>query len=184
VRGRARSVEAGDCGGYYGLLERPSITDIKDGVSAAIDLVRHGDAIVIEDGGVPVARLEPVLSPGRPGPDGRAARLVHQGVLMPAAAPPARARPTRAEGPSQLEPGRARRAADRTMKFWDRSALAPLLAAEPVSKAILALYTQDPEAVVWWSTPVECASAIDRLERDESLSAGREGFVLPPLPAD
>jgi uncharacterized protein len=57
------------------------------------------------------------------------------------------------------------------MRFWDSSALVPLLAAEPVSRPVLALYTQDLEAVVWWSTPVECASAIARLERDEALSA-------------
>jgi hypothetical protein len=56
------------------------------------------------------------------------------------------------------------------MKFWDSSALVPLLAAEPASRPVLALYTQDPEAVVWWSTPVECASAIARLERDGALS--------------
>lgn len=57
------------------------------------------------------------------------------------------------------------------MKFWDSSALVPLLAAEPRTRAIQMLYARDPEAVVWWGTPVECASAIARLERDGSLSA-------------
>ena len=69
------------------------------------------------------------------------------------------------------------------MKFWDSSALVPLLAAEPASKPILALYTQDPEAVVWWSTPVECASAIARLERDESLSAEDAAVAFARLDA-
>lgn len=57
------------------------------------------------------------------------------------------------------------------MKFWDSSALVPLLAAEPATRPVLSLYTRDPEAVVWWATPVECASAIARLERDELLTS-------------
>jgi predicted nucleic acid-binding protein len=57
------------------------------------------------------------------------------------------------------------------MKFWDSSALVPLFAAERRTKAVQALYTRDSEVVVWWGTPVECASAIARLERDGALSA-------------
>ena len=72
-------------------MKRASITDAKNGLSALIDRVRHGDAIVIEDRGVPVARLEPVAKPGGDADDGRAARLVRQGVLRePAAGPPRR----------------------------------------------------------------------------------------------
>ena len=56
------------------------------------------------------------------------------------------------------------------MTFWDSSALVPLFAAEPRTRAVQALYSRDPEIVVWWGTPVECASAIARLERDGSLS--------------
>jgi uncharacterized protein len=57
------------------------------------------------------------------------------------------------------------------MKFWDSSALAPLFAAETRTRAVQSAYTRDPEALVWWGTPVECASAIARLERDGALSA-------------
>jgi prevent-host-death family protein len=72
-------------------MKRASITDAKNGLSALIDRVRHGYAIVIEDRGVPVARLEPVSRPGGNAADGRVARLVRQGVLRePAAAPPRR----------------------------------------------------------------------------------------------
>jgi predicted nucleic acid-binding protein len=56
------------------------------------------------------------------------------------------------------------------MRFWDSSALVPLLAEEPATAATLALYLQDPEAAVWWATPVECASAVARLEREGGLS--------------
>ena len=56
------------------------------------------------------------------------------------------------------------------MKFWDSSALVPLFAAEPRTRAVQSLYTRDPEVVVWWGTLGECASAIARLERDGALS--------------
>ena len=56
------------------------------------------------------------------------------------------------------------------MKFWDSSALMPLLVAEKATKDATALALQDPETVVWWGTPVECASAIARLERNGELS--------------
>ena len=57
------------------------------------------------------------------------------------------------------------------MRFWDSSALVPLLAAERRTRAVQALYSRDLEVVVWWGTPVECASAVARLERDGALSA-------------
>ena len=56
------------------------------------------------------------------------------------------------------------------MTFWDSSALVPLLAAEPSTPAVQAHYLRDPEVVVWWGSPVECASAIARLERDGALA--------------
>jgi len=57
------------------------------------------------------------------------------------------------------------------LRFWDSSALVPMLAEEPKTEPARALYLGDQEIVVWWATPVECASAIARLERDGALSA-------------
>ena len=56
------------------------------------------------------------------------------------------------------------------MKFWDSSALVPLLVAEEATNDATALALQDLDIVVWWGTPVECASAIARLERNGELS--------------
>lgn len=56
------------------------------------------------------------------------------------------------------------------MKFWDSSALVPLLLAERSTPHATALAIQDAEMVVWWATPVECASAIARVERNNELS--------------
>ena len=44
------------------------------------------------------------------------------------------------------------------MRFWDSSAIVPLLVAEAASPAITAAYEIDPEMVVWWSTEIECVS--------------------------
>lgn len=64
-------------------MKRTSITDAKNGLSALIERVRHGESIIIEDRGVPVARLESVAAPRRGEVEGRAARLQRQGVLRP-----------------------------------------------------------------------------------------------------
>ena len=55
------------------------------------------------------------------------------------------------------------------MKFWDASAIVPLLMTEPATKTVQALAEKDPAMLVWWATEVECASAIARLERDGAL---------------
>ena len=57
------------------------------------------------------------------------------------------------------------------MRFWDSSAIVPLLVIEPSSVAVLATYELDPEVVAWWATEAECVSALARLERDGSLTA-------------
>jgi hypothetical protein len=48
--------------------------------------------------------------------------------------------------------------------------LVPLLVAEPQSAALRALLEEDPAQVIWWGTPLECVSAIARLERESHLS--------------
>ncbi len=55
------------------------------------------------------------------------------------------------------------------MRFWDSSAIVPLLVAEPSSPAVMGEYELDPEMVAWWATRAECVSALARLERDGSL---------------
>lgn len=57
------------------------------------------------------------------------------------------------------------------MRFWDSSAVVPLLVSEDRTDAALARLRDDPELAVWWGTPVECASAIARLEREGAESA-------------
>jgi len=56
------------------------------------------------------------------------------------------------------------------MRFWDSSAVLPLLVDEPRTAAMVALQVEDPAAAVWWLTPVECWSALGRLERERRLT--------------
>jgi predicted nucleic acid-binding protein len=52
------------------------------------------------------------------------------------------------------------------VRFWDASAVVPLLVAEAGSSGARALLADDPEMVVWWGTPVECTSSVARRERE------------------
>lgn len=58
------------------------------------------------------------------------------------------------------------------MKFWDASAIIPLLVAETSSRALRALAKQDSTMLVWWGSAVECASALARIERDGAIDPG------------
>ena len=69
------------------------------------------------------------------------------------------------------------------MKFWDSSALVPLLVRERHSTLLAALYRRDPDIAAWWGTEVECASAIGRLERAGTLAAGDADKALARLDA-
>jgi predicted nucleic acid-binding protein len=55
------------------------------------------------------------------------------------------------------------------MKFWDASAIVPLLMKEDATVRLQKLALADTAMLVWWGTEVECASAISRLEREGAL---------------
>jgi predicted nucleic acid-binding protein len=57
------------------------------------------------------------------------------------------------------------------MKFWDSSAVVPLLLAEAATPTVQAIAARDSSMLVWWATEVECASAFARLERDGRIDA-------------
>ncbi len=57
------------------------------------------------------------------------------------------------------------------MRFWDTSAVVPLLVSEPSSAAVRLAFARDPEVVAWWATELECVSALTRLEREGALTA-------------
>lgn len=58
------------------------------------------------------------------------------------------------------------------MKFWDTSALLPLLVEEASTDLREKQLGDDPEVAVWYGAPVEIESALSRRERDGALPAG------------
>jgi len=56
------------------------------------------------------------------------------------------------------------------VRFWDTSAVVPLLVEETATAPVQKAYREDSTLVVAWTTMVECASAIARAERDGSLT--------------
>src|SRR5258708_32975920 len=66
--------------------------------------------------------------------------------------------------------GRTGRSIARHLAFWDASALVPLCVGQSSTPHAIALYKQY-EAVVWWATPVEIASAFARLVGMQLLDA-------------
>ena len=52
------------------------------------------------------------------------------------------------------------------MRFWDSSAIVPLLVEESGTRTARDLFAADAEMVVWWATLVECMSSIARCEHD------------------
>lgn len=67
------------------------------------------------------------------------------------------------------------------MKFWDASAVVPLLITETTTRAVQTLVSKDAAMLVWWATEVECASAVARLEREGALDEAALGEVFDRL---
>jgi predicted nucleic acid-binding protein len=58
------------------------------------------------------------------------------------------------------------------MKYWDSSALISLFVDEPESEGRTSLLREDSQVITWWGSRVECASALNRLQRERSLDEG------------
>lgn len=67
------------------------------------------------------------------------------------------------------------------MKYWDTSAIVPLLLPESPRDALLDLLRQDPVMLVWWGTSVECTSAVARREHKGALGAEDASTTLERL---
>jgi predicted nucleic acid-binding protein len=69
------------------------------------------------------------------------------------------------------------------MKFWDASALIPLCLYERQTASLRKIAQDDEAIAAWWSSPVECLSALARLRREDALSASEEGLSQAVLRA-
>ena len=71
-------------------MKKASITQTKNRLSALIDLVRHGETVLIMDRDRPVARLEPVLPANKLEAEGQLVRLEREGIVRRAHANPSK----------------------------------------------------------------------------------------------
>ncbi|HEY9871223.1 MAG TPA: type II toxin-antitoxin system VapC family toxin [Candidatus Obscuribacterales bacterium] len=55
------------------------------------------------------------------------------------------------------------------MRFWDSSAVLPLLRKETATAQVMKWSAEDRLLIVWWGTVVECAAALARVEREGNL---------------
>ena len=67
------------------------------------------------------------------------------------------------------------------MRFWDASAIVPLLVQEPATRRMQTIARQDPDMLVWWGSSVECVSALARLERAAALDQKRAALAFDRL---
>ncbi len=67
------------------------------------------------------------------------------------------------------------------MRFWDASGIVPLLTRQPLTTYAAATFEADPQIAVWWGTPVECVSALARLEREAGISPEAMGTAVRRL---
>jgi predicted nucleic acid-binding protein len=56
------------------------------------------------------------------------------------------------------------------VRFWDTSAVLPLLVDEPRTQDMIRLMEADAAAAVWWLARVECWSALARRQREGRLT--------------
>ena len=64
------------------------------------------------------------------------------------------------------------------MRYWDASALVPLVVAEPDSQLVRTWLSEDDRIVTWAWTRTEITSAIERRAREGSLSRPQRREVL------
>jgi hypothetical protein len=67
------------------------------------------------------------------------------------------------------------------MRWWDTSALLPLLLRQEVTDQLRALLASDDGLVVWWGTKIEAVSAVSRLERNGQLDSSVTSQLLKQL---
>ena len=67
------------------------------------------------------------------------------------------------------------------VRFWDTSAVIPLLVHEPTTSHLLTDLREDEHMIVWWATRVECVSALTRRGREGGLDAAGESQARAAL---
>ncbi len=165
-------------------MKPAKVSEVKAGLSKYLARVKRGEEVVITERGRPIAKIVPILPDADPGM-ARMRDLERRGIVQsPRRRPdPAGVLAAAADGrPRGVRPeGAARGARGGSVRFWDSSALVAALSNEPASPQVAPLMRADPGVVVWWASPVECASAVARRYREGSLAARQLEVFLRSL---
>ena len=60
------------------------------------------------------------------------------------------------------------------MKYWDASAIVPMITRQAFTDSMEQRLIQDSEMITWWASSVECYSALMRLVREGKLDANQQ----------
>ena len=157
-------------------MQSVNVAELKNRLSHYLRLVRGGQSVLVRDRDRVIARIEPAGGPeARAGSDAaRLADLEARGILE-ARARPHHARSVVAAVDNACRRGRrpAQRARRRAMRFWDSSALVPLIVRQSVSHRVRNAIVQKTRPRPWRPTWSTTASASRRLAGalEESASA-------------
>jgi hypothetical protein len=69
------------------------------------------------------------------------------------------------------------------MRYWDSSAILPLLAREVDTQRCNGQFEEDPRVVTWWGSRIECVSALNRLAREGALGTSAFDQTVSDLDA-
>lgn len=69
------------------------------------------------------------------------------------------------------------------MRYWDASALVPLVVVEPDSELVSRWLSEDEAVVTWVWSRIEVTSAIERRTREGTISQSQRGAALARLSA-
>lgn len=67
------------------------------------------------------------------------------------------------------------------MRFWDSSAIVPLVVPQAHTAAAERLLKEDPDIVVWWASQAECTSALTRLAREGPMNDDQVDLAVTRL---
>lgn len=69
------------------------------------------------------------------------------------------------------------------MRYWDSSALLPLIVQESASGPMQDLLRGDGDVLTWWGSKVEAASALARLAREGALEGAKQDAAFSRMEA-
>lgn len=75
----------------------------------------------------------------------------------------------------------AAKASDSRLMFWDSSALVTTLLTSAHSDQLIEAFDRDPTPAIWWTTPVECRSAVVRAVREKRATRDEASEAMERL---